>query len=112
VNVAVVVVRYFGGTLLGVPGLINAYKTAAALSLQVTPIIHRPVLVDYRIEFDYMRMNEIMQLIKRYDCSVHSQELNLFCQLGIGIPKSRLEEALSRLEELQGIRLERMHLKY
>ncbi|HYK55874.1 MAG TPA: YigZ family protein, partial [Flavisolibacter sp.] len=69
-NVAVVVVRYFGGTLLGVPGLINAYKTAASLALQLTPITQRPVLVNYELQFDYTMMNEIMMVVKRFGCVV------------------------------------------
>src|SRR5688572_6236821 len=52
-NVLIVVVRYFGGTLLGTTGLINAYKNAAALALQVTPLVQKPVLVNYRLQFDY-----------------------------------------------------------
>ena len=50
-NVLIIVVRYFGGTLLGVPGLINAYKTAASLALQVTPVVPRPILINYRFSF-------------------------------------------------------------
>ena len=49
-NVLIIVVRYFGGTLLGVPGLINAYKTAAALALQVTPVVRKPVEVNYTLQ--------------------------------------------------------------
>src|SRR3954447_14536762 len=60
INVLVVVVRYFGGTLLGVPGLINAYKTATALALQLTPVTQKQVLVNYRLHFDYTRMNDVM----------------------------------------------------
>src|SRR5215831_15006444 len=73
-NVLVVVVRYFGGTLLGVPGLINAYKTTAALAVQQTVIIEKPVLVSYRLQFDYMLMNEVMKLVKQFDCIIHKQE--------------------------------------
>ena len=57
-NVAIIVVRYFGGSLLGVPGLINAYKTATALTLQVTPVIQKQIEVNYRLQFDYTRMND------------------------------------------------------
>ena len=52
-NVMVVVVRYFGGSLLGVPGLINAYKTATALALQVTAVVPKPILINYSLQFDY-----------------------------------------------------------
>jgi len=66
-NVLIVVVRYFGGTLLGVPGLINAYKTAATLALQVTPLVQKPVLEIYRLQFDYTQMNEVMMVVKQFD---------------------------------------------
>ena len=59
-NVIVVVVRYFGGTLLGIPGLINAYKTATALALQLSPIIKKPIEIPYELNFDYHQMNEVM----------------------------------------------------
>ncbi|MET0391628.1 MAG: YigZ family protein, partial [Chitinophagaceae bacterium] len=69
----VVVVRYFGGTLLGVPGLITAYKTVAALALQVTPLLQKSVLVPYRLQFDYTRMNDVMRLVKQFGCTVLEQ---------------------------------------
>src|SRR6478672_10861639 len=65
-NTAVVVVRYFGGTLLGVPGLINAYKTVSSLALQLTPIAEKPILVSYELQFDYTLMNEVMMVVKRF----------------------------------------------
>ena len=101
-NVAVIVVRYFGGTLLGVPGLINAYKTAASLALQVTPIIQKQIEVIYKIQFDYTRMNEIMVILKQYNCTIINQELQLFCIITTGIPNSRKEEVLYKLKEIQG----------
>ena len=103
-NIAVIVVRYFGGSLLGVPGLINAYKTATSLVLQVTPVIQKQVEVKYNIEFDYTRMNEIMMIMKQYNCSIQKQEMQLFCNLVAGIPKNRLTEVLYKLEELQNVK--------
>ena len=102
VNAMVVVVRYFGGTLLGVPGLINAYKTAASLSLQLTPIVQKPVMVAYDIEFDYTLLNEVMVLLKRAGCNIQQQELHLFCRMRADIPKSETG-VVARLEELQGV---------
>jgi len=102
-HVLVIVVRYFGGTLLGVPGLINAYKTSAALALQVTPAVQRSVLIYYRLQFDYTQMNDIMKVIKQSDCEVISQELNLFCIMEIGIPKKNLEYILLRINEIRGV---------
>lgn len=102
-DMAVIVVRYWGGTLLGVPGLINAYKTAASLALQVTPIIQKQVEIKYSIEFDYTRMNEVMMVLKQFNCTVIQQEMQLFCVIKTGIPKNRLEETLYRLQELQNV---------
>jgi len=102
-NAAVVVVRYFGGTLLGVPGLINAYKTATSLALQLTPIIQKPVLIKYELQFDYTLMNEIMMVVKRFGCTVLQNEAQLFCRMMIGIPKESLEACLSKLEDLHGV---------
>jgi uncharacterized YigZ family protein len=102
-DVLVVVVRYYGGTMLGVPGLINAYKTATALALQVTPFVQKPVLVNYRLEFDYTQMNEVMRIMKYFDCVIVKQETVLFCVMEIGIPKNRLDEVLFKLKDLRTV---------
>jgi uncharacterized YigZ family protein len=102
-NVFVVVVRYFGGTLLGIPGLINAYKTATALALQLSPIIKKPIEIPYELNFDYHQMNEVMMLVKHYNCSVVEQTAQLFIQLHIGIPKNRLDEVLEKLGALRDV---------
>ena len=102
-NAAVIVVRYWGGTLLGVPGLINAYKTATALALQVTPIIEKQVEINYSLEFDYTQMNEVMMILKQFNCRVISNEMQLFCIIRVGIPKNRLDEVLYRLADLQNV---------
>jgi uncharacterized YigZ family protein len=105
INVLVVVVRYFGGTLLGVPGLINAYKTAAALVLQMTPIVQKPVEKEFSIRFDYTQINEVMTLVKQYNCRVLQQEMQLFCNMNIAIPVSRLTEISYKLRELRDVEL-------
>jgi uncharacterized YigZ family protein len=102
-NIMVVVVRYFGGTLLGVPGLINAYKTATSLALQLSPIIQKAVEVPYALNFDYQQMNEVMMIVKQYNCSVVTQVAQLFVELKIGIPKHRLTEVINKIAELQGV---------
>jgi uncharacterized YigZ family protein len=102
-NVAVIVVRYFGGTLLGVPGLINAYKTATALALQTIPVIQKAIEINYHLEFDYARMNEVMMIIKKYNCSILKQQAGLFCTMDIGIAKSNLELLILKFSEMQGV---------
>src|SRR4030095_6700137 len=90
-NAGVVVVRYFGGTLLGVPGLINAYKSSAALALQTTAIVQKAVEVIYFLEFDYTKMNEVMTVLKKFNCSVLNQTIELFCHMDVGVPMSNEE---------------------
>lgn len=102
-NTAVIVVRYFGGTLLGVPGLINAYKTATALSLQLIPIVTKPVEVLYELHFDYTLVNEVMTVVRQHQCRVQEQELQLFSRMVLGIPKNRLEETLYKLGQIYGV---------
>lgn len=105
-NVLVVVVRYFGGTQLGIPGLINAYKTTASLALQLTPLIRKPVSVSYELHFDYSALSEILRVARQYQCTVSQQQLGLFCSMRIDIPKERLEETLYRLNEMQTVTLQ------
>jgi len=107
-NIAVVVVRYFGGTLLGLPGLINAYKTVTSLALQLTPITQKPVLVSYELQFDYTLINEIMMVVKRFGCMILENEMQLFCRMVIGIPKDVMPSCLDKLEELHGVEIRKI----
>jgi uncharacterized YigZ family protein len=107
-NVAVVVVRYFGGTLLGVPGLINAYKTAASLALQLTPFVEKPILVEYDLQFDYTQMNDVMIYVKRYGGVVLQNETQLFCLLKIGVPKAEETVFTERIGDLHGVVLRKV----
>ena len=109
VTVAVIVVRYFGGTLLGVPGLINAYKTSTSLALQLTPVIQKPVLVEYELQFDYTLMNEVMIQVKRFGCTVIKNEMQLFCRIVIGIPNENLSLCLERLTDYHGIAVKKLN---
>ena len=107
-NVAIIVVRYFGGTLLGVPGLINAYKTSSSLALQLTAIIQKPVLVQYELHFDYTLMNDVMMVVKRFGLNVIHNEMQLFCRMVIGIPKENLSLTLDKLEHMHGLEFKHM----
>ncbi len=102
-NILIVVVRYFGGTLLGVPGLINAYKTVAADVLSNTPVIEKPVLEYFRLQYDYTRMNEVMRVVKQFEGVVVKQDMQLFCVLEVGIPKLVAGQALGKWKEMQGV---------
>ena len=101
-NVCVIVARYFGGTLLGVPGLINAYKTAASLALQLTPTVRKSVEVIYQIQFDYTIVNDVLTSIKRFNCSVLKQDLQLFSIYEIGVPKINEMDLVRMLSDIKG----------
>lgn len=107
-NIAAVVVRYFGGTLLGVPGLINAYKTATSLALQLAPVMEKPILVNYELQFDYTLMNDVMIYVKRYSGVVVKNEMQLFCSLLVGIPKAEEMQFTERLSDLHGVELRKV----
>ena len=104
-NILVIVVRYFGGSLLGVPGLINAYKSTTALVLQMTPIVTKTVEEEFYLQFDYTQMHEIMMIVKQYNCRITAQEIQLFCKIKMAVPKNRLEEVRYKLNELRDVEL-------
>jgi len=105
INVAVIVVRYFGGTLLGVPGLINAYKMVTTLALQLTPIVQKQLEVLYELHFDYTNINEVLTITKQYNCTILEQELQLFCIIKLGIAINRLQEVLYKLKDIKGMEI-------
>lgn len=102
-NILIVVVRYFGGILLGVPGLINAYKTAASLVLQCTPMVQKAVEINYELQFNYTEMNDVMLIIKQFNCSILKNEMQLFCRIETGIPRNKINEVLSALKEVKNL---------
>lgn len=104
-NVLIVVVRYFGGTLLGVPGLINAYKSAAVLALQMIPVVQKQIEKVYNLHLDYTIMNDVMKICKQYNCSILKQDIQLFCDMQIGIPNNRLDEVLFKLKDIRGVEI-------
>lgn len=75
-NILIVVVRYFGGTLLGVPGLINAYKTAAAEAIKKSGIEEKFIMFEYKAEFGFDDMNQVMRILKENECKILSQEFS------------------------------------
>ncbi len=99
----IVVVRFFGGTLLGVPGLIKAYKTASSLVLQCTPIVQKAIEINYELHFNYTEMNEVMRILKEYNCTIHKNETQLFCKIEAGIPKNKLDDLLDTFGKIKNL---------
>lgn len=103
-NILIVVVRYFGGTLLGVPGLINAYKTAALEALQAATIVEKTVNDIYELQFDYLVMNDVMRLIKEEKLNVLSQDFDNACSIKIEIRKASLNSILGKIDKIEGLK--------
>ena len=106
-NTAVIVVRYFGGTLLGVPGLINAYKNAAGMALQLTPVVRKQVELTYELQFDYTVTNEVLKAIRKFNCTILHQEQQLFSLYQIGIPRIHEQECARLLTDIKGVSLKK-----
>ena len=104
-NTLVIVVRYFGGTLLGVPGLINAYKSATALALQLTPVTMKAVTERYNLQFDYTQMNDVMAIVRSCQCTIVENETQLLCRMVVDVPMNRLQEFLFKIENLYRVEL-------
>jgi uncharacterized YigZ family protein len=102
-NVLVVVVRYFGGTLLGVPGLINAYKTATAQALESAPKTEKWIEDLFEINFDYPAMGEVLYLLKQAEATTYEQDLQLFCTIKAGIPRKHRDTYVHKLSEIRGV---------
>ena len=90
-NVLVVVVRFFGGTKLGVGGLISAYRTTAQLALENAEILEKTIDVHFLIAFEYKNMNKVMRVLKEKNIEIVSQQMNLSCEIEIAIRKSNAE---------------------
>lgn len=103
-NILIVVVRYFGGTLLGVPGLINAYKTAAQESLSAAELIEKTINDIYRITFQYVDMNAVMKIVKDENLQISNQNFDNDCSMEISIRKSQLNQVLGKFDKIEGLK--------
>ncbi|ALL06533.1 thymidylate synthase [Pedobacter sp. PACM 27299] len=108
-NILIVVVRYFGGTLLGVPGLINAYKSAAIEAIQAAEIVEKTVNDVYELTFDYLSMNDVMRLFKEEQLQILSQEFDNSCSIKFEVRKAQLNQVLGKIEKIDGVKLSYLH---
>ena len=102
-NILIVVVRYFGGTLLGVSGLINAYKQASIDAINHADIVVKLVEKKLLIEFDYVVMNEVMKIFKDEKLVQIDSKFDINCSITTMVRLSeldRIEEALKKVEGL------------
>lgn len=102
-NVLIVVIRYFGGTKLGVGGLISAYKIAAAEAIQNNEIITAIVHSRLGVDFDYLAMNDVMKIIKDFDLQIVNQEFDNICRLEIQVREKFKALVIEKFEDIQGV---------
>lgn len=110
-NILIVVVRYFGGTLLGVGGLMNAYKQAAADALEHSAIIEKTVNEFYEITFDHLQMSEVMKLIKDESLEQVEQNFGLDCRLIFSVRKNNSNKMIELFNKISNLELKFLSTK-
>jgi uncharacterized YigZ family protein len=104
-DVLVVVIRYFGGTKLGIPGLIHAYRTAAREALDEAVVIEKIIQAQFSVTFDYVVMNEIMRIMKEEGVKIISQSATERCEIEFQIRRNHTSKIENRLNRLRNITL-------
>jgi uncharacterized YigZ family protein len=107
-NILVVCVRYFGGTKLGVGGLISAYKNSAQITLEASEIIEQTIDVHFQLNFQYDAMNAVMRIIKEKNISIIHQNLHLNCEYVISIRKKEVASIFEIFENLYKVAIKEL----
>lgn len=107
-NIGIFVARIFGGTKLGVGGLINAYRSAAQLALEEAEIIEKEITVRIQLKFEYKHLNTIMYIIKKYQLTLIEQNTNLNCDFTLEAPLQYIDTVSSEFEPLHEIDFKRL----
>ena len=107
-DILVVVIRYFGGTLLGVGGLINAYRSATSDSFDQARIVELKVYELIHVQFEYSQMNSVMKVVKNLDLSFENQEFDLDCSLTLKVWKRKMDRVWTQLSLIKGCKLSRV----
>jgi uncharacterized YigZ family protein len=105
-DILVVVIRYFGGTKLGIPGLIHAYKTSAREALDNAEIIEKLIHVHFRVSFEYAMMNEVMRILKEEGVKIVAQNAGVRCEIDFFIRKSHANNIENRIKRLKNVIME------
>ncbi len=107
-NVLIVSVRYFGGTKLGVGGLINAYRTSAQLALEASEIVEKTIDVLYQLKFGYDMMNKVQRIIKERNLLIVNQKLEMDCEYTISVRKKDAQQIFDIFEALFKVEIKEM----
>ena len=104
-NVLVLVVRYFGGTLLGTGGLVRAYKEATATAIQNATIVEKTIDDKFTLKFEYPLLNEVMRVLNQYQEAKWEQNFTEICEMEINIRQSQSQELSKTLSSIYGVTL-------
>jgi uncharacterized YigZ family protein len=104
-NILLVVVRYFGGILLGTGGLINAYRSASADALEHATIVTKTIEHHFRLKFAYPQMNEVMTVIKQENLHISDTRFELDCQVDMAVRQSNAARIVKLFKPLKGVEL-------
>ncbi|GAB5401481.1 MAG: YigZ family protein [Aureisphaera sp.] len=107
-NALVVVVRYFGGTKLGVGGLIQAYRASAQMALDASEIIERTIDEEFLLKFDYPEMNLVMRIIKEQNLTIVSQEMAMDCAITLSVRKKDALRIFELFENTYKVTIKRL----
>lgn len=107
-NVLVAVTRIFGGTKLGVGGLIQAYRTAAQMALESASIVEKTIEVPFELSFDYPQMDRVMRTVKQKGINLVSQKMELKCELIISVRESKAEQTAQVFDEMQHVNIKKL----
>jgi uncharacterized YigZ family protein len=108
-NVLIIVVRYFGGTLLGTGGLVHAYRTAAADAFQNAKIIEKTVNVQIKINFEYRVLNDVLKIIKEENVEQLEHNYDLQSTILLSVRKNISERIVERLNKLETLTIEKVN---
>lgn len=103
-DVIIIIVRYFGGIKLGTPGLIQAYKEAARLSIEAAETVEKTDMAQIRVEFPYDAMNSVMKIAKEPGVESNSQTFDLQCSIILSVSRSQAPFLRERLEKIEGVK--------
>ncbi|CAM3487900.1 IMPACT family protein [Zobellia roscoffensis] len=107
-NVLVAVARIFGGTKLGVGGLIAAYRTGAQMALEASKIEERLIEDTFQLSFEYPEMDIVMRILKQRQCQIISQQMEMDCKFVVSIRKSEANHLLETFESLHKIAIKKI----
>lgn len=109
-NILIVSVRYFGGTKLGVGGLINAYRNSAKLAIEASQVVEKTINVSFELSFGYDLMSKVMKVIKDHQLKILHQKMEVSCELVISVRKSEIVKISGIFENMYPLKIRQLEV--